>query len=111
MKIAITQEEKSHLISSYKVSGLSVRDFVAREKLALSTFYQWLATDSKQKKLRIARVVRHPRPTKKRTDSHSPIAVEIYGARIEVSKAFDRETFISIIDIFQSRNRHQSLNA
>ena len=77
MKKHLSPKDKARYIASYKASGLSAKQFVAKEKLALSSFYQWLAIDfensEKDKEVRMARVISAPINQNKKSDSYSNI--------------------------------------
>jgi lambda repressor-like predicted transcriptional regulator len=101
--------EWARLVAAYKASGLSASAFAAREGLALSTLYEWVAKLApRQPVLRIARVIRRPSHA---GDEATPTAmggavvIEVGAARLRVGAGFDRATLAAVLDVLEARGR------
>lgn len=105
--------ERARLVESYRASGLSVIAFAARERIAPSTLYQWLAgRPQRREPLRIARVIR------RRTASSAgppvaaptaPVVLELGAVRVQVGAGFDAAALCAVLDFLETRARGASL--
>jgi hypothetical protein len=94
--------ERARLVAACRASGLSVREFAAREGVALTTLYQWLAGPPKAvAPLRLARVIRRPVPIDevKTGVGGQGVVVELGGARVRVEPGFARGTLAAVLDV------------
>ena len=100
-----TADERARLIDSYRASGLSAKTFAERERIPLSSFYQWLAKPKPPaQSVRIARVVRRAVPPA----HEAAIVIDVGPARVHVQRGFDRAILADVLDVLAARNRENA---
>jgi len=99
--------QRAELIEAYKASGQSGVAFAAREHIAPSTFYQWLAAASPAKQpvtktsIRVARMIRHT--VTKEPQPATALVIEVGGMRVQVAVGFERTSLEAVLDVLQAR--------
>ncbi len=98
--------ERARLLDAYRASGMSAKSFAARENIAASTLYQWLAElKATATRPRIARVIRHRTVVAKEETKRecSALLVEIGGARVHVPTGYDPSTLARVLELLDAR--------
>ena len=98
--------ERARLLEAYRASAMSAKGFAAREGVAASTLYQWLAEAKAVRVMpRIARVIRRraAEPSTETKPLASVLMLEVGAARVHVAAGFDTSTLATLLDLLEAR--------
>jgi transposase len=106
-KATLSLEAKSKIVTQYKGSGLSVREFSRQHSIPVSTLYGWFRQLSKQQPIRIAQVIPQKGQRKQRKISARPIKkggspgirISLGSVQLKLEQDFDQSMLKSVLEV------------
>ena len=104
-RIVRSEAERTRLLVAYKASGLSAGAFAERERVPVSTLYQWLADQQALRKApRIVRVIRRRADSGRAASPNAAaLILEIGALRVHLGGDFDRPALNGLLDLLEAR--------
>ncbi len=102
-----TESKWAARVTAWRASGQTAPEFCAGKEFKPGGLRYWASRlrktegDAPKEEVRLARVVRAPRPR----EAETPILIELGNARVGVQRGFDREALRAVLEVLGGSHR------